>query len=96
MCRVGNQRDTNNSTISQRIFVTNGFFGNIGASLQNVSEDIIIGDGVENYELEECVRQVSLMPVAESHLITVFERRDRAADMVESCWIFCPFDSREA
>ncbi len=74
MRRVENQCDTDDSTISQRRFVTNGFFGNIGASLQNVSKDIVIGDGVEDYELEECVRQVSLMAVAESHLITVLRK----------------------
>lgn len=51
--KTGNQHNENLTTVSQPKFVTNGFLDNIGAPLRYGSEDVDIGDGLEEYELEE-------------------------------------------
>ncbi len=53
--KAGNQNDGDISTISQPRFATNGFLDNIGASLRGDPEDVDVGDGSEEYELEKYV-----------------------------------------
>lgn len=51
--KAGNRDSSTFSEISQPRFATNGFLDNIGASLRNGSDDMDIGEDLEEHELED-------------------------------------------
>lgn len=49
----GNRVNSSVAEVSQPRFATNRFLDNIGASLRNGSDDMDIGEDLEEHELEE-------------------------------------------